>query len=75
MPNNDHSRRDFFRHACCGSLGIASSLSFGVAHAADGKKTSLSAEQALAVLKKGNADFCSTGPASGRISVPVDALR
>lgn len=57
MYNNDYSRRNFFRQACCGSPGIAGTWGLWVAHAADARKTSLSADQALAVLKKGNADF------------------
>ena len=51
------SRRNFFRTACCSTLGVAGSFSLASAHAADAKKTSLTADQALAKLKKGNADF------------------
>ncbi len=57
MNRNLPSRRNFFRTACCGTLGVAGSFSLSSAHAADAKKTSLTADQALATLKKGNADF------------------
>jgi len=78
MSNNAHPRRNFFRQACCGSLGIAGSLGLGLAHAADGKKTNLTADQALAVLKKGNADFLLDRPiveAKQRASRRLDIAR
>lgn len=57
MKQNEISRRAFFRHACCGALGLAGSLALLPALAAEGKKTSLTPDQALARLKKGNVDF------------------
>ena len=78
MSNNVHTRRNFFRKACCGSLGIAGSLSLSGAYAADAKKTSMSADQALATLKKGNADFLLDRPvavASQRASRRLEIAR
>ena len=57
MKQDELSRRVFFRHACCGAFGLAGSLALLPAHAAAQKKTSLTPDQALARLKKGNADF------------------
>jgi carbonic anhydrase len=57
MKQNELSRRVFFRHACCGAFGVAGSLALLPAHAAAQKKTSLTPDQALARLKKGNVDF------------------
>ena len=56
------ARRAFFRHACCGSLGLAASVIAAPSFAADAKKTTLTADQALARLKEGNADFLRDSP-------------
>ena len=56
------ARRAFFRHACCGSLGLAASVIAAPSFAADAKKTTLTADQALARLKEGNADFLKDSP-------------
>lgn len=64
MKHDDRSRRTFFRAACCGTLGVAGTFLVPAARAADAKKTSLSADQALAALKKGNADFLLDKPRS-----------
>ena len=56
MKQNEFTRRTFLRHACCGTLGLAGSLALQPALAAEGKKTTLTPDQALAKLKKGNAD-------------------
>ena len=50
------SRRSFFRHACCGACGGLAALALPVV-AAEGARTSLSADEALARLKQGNANF------------------
>ncbi|MEO8248983.1 MAG: carbonic anhydrase [Burkholderiales bacterium] len=58
MKQLELSRRAVFRTACGGTLGLAAALGFGQASfAADGKKSSLSPDEALEKLKKGNADF------------------
>ncbi len=62
MKHNELSRRAFFRRACLGTFGIAGSLALLPAFAAKGKKTSLTPDQALAKLKKGNADFLADKP-------------
>ena len=56
MKQDQFTRRTFLRHACCGTLGLAGSLALQPALAAEGKKTTLTPDQALAKLKKGNAD-------------------
>lgn len=57
MKHDVLSRRTFFHHACCGTLAVAGGLVIPPALAATGKKTSLTSDEALAKLKKGNADF------------------
>ena len=57
MKQNELSRRAFFRHACCGVFGLAGSMALLPGLAAEGKKTSLTPDQALARLKNGNVDF------------------
>jgi len=56
---NEHqvSRRAFFRRAGCATVGLAGSLNVLPMRAAQSTTTSLSADQALAKLKQGNADF------------------
>ena len=53
------SRRALFRSACCGALTLAGGLALKTARAAESKKTTLTPDQALDRLKKGNADFIS----------------
>ena len=62
MIQEINSRRSFFRSACCGSLGLAASIAAPQVFAADAPKTSLTADQALATLKEGNAKFLTDSP-------------
>ena len=62
MIQEINSRRSFFRSACCGSLGLAASIASPQVFAADAPKTSLTADQALATLKEGNAKFLTDSP-------------
>ncbi|NML15229.1 carbonic anhydrase [Azohydromonas caseinilytica] len=56
LPSPFLSRRTFFRHACCGACGGLAAFMLP-ALAAEGRRTTLSANEALARLKQGNADF------------------
>jgi len=71
MKQNELSRRTFFRHACCGTLGMAGSLGLLPALAAEGKKTSLTPDQSLAKLKGGNVVFLADKPRNS----PMDSDR
>ena len=62
MTSDINPRRSFFRSACCGSLGLAAAMAAPQVFAADGKKTTLTADQALATLKEGNAKFLTDSP-------------
>ena len=62
MKQIELSRRTFFRSGCYGVFGLAASLSVLPTHAAEGKKTKLTPNQALDRLKKGNADFLGDKP-------------
>ena len=63
MNHSFFSRRGVLRHACCAGLGLAAGLPTALpALAADAKKTSLSADEALAMLKEGNKKFLAEGP-------------
>ena len=62
MTSDINPRRSFFRSACCGSLGLAAAIASPQVFAADGKKTTLTADQALATLKEGNAKFLTDSP-------------
>ena len=62
MTSDINPRRSFFRSACCGSLGLAAAIAAPQVFAADGKKTTLTADQALATLKEGNAKFLTDSP-------------
>jgi carbonic anhydrase len=65
MTNPDQQKRQFLRHlACCGGA-VASTLYLGNSYAAPGKKTNLTPEQALNLLKEGNAKFVSDTPLRG----------
>lgn len=57
MNQSELTRRTFLRHACCGLSGLASLVASRPALAAEGKKASLTPDQALERMKKGNADF------------------
>jgi carbonic anhydrase len=58
----NQSKRQFFKHLCCGGAALGASLSVPGAYAASGKKTDLSPAQALALLKEGNAKFVADAP-------------
>ena len=60
--SGNSARRSFFRRACCGSVGLAASLGSAQVFAADAKKTTLTADQALALLKEGNTQYLSDSP-------------
>lgn len=62
MKQHALPRRNFFRHACCGTLGFAGSVGLLPTFAAEGKKTNLTPDQALEKLKKGHADFLADKP-------------
>lgn len=62
MNSDINPRRSFFRSACCGSLGLAASIAAPRVFAADAPKTALTADQALATLKEGNAKFLTDSP-------------
>jgi len=62
MTSDINARRSFFRSACCGSLGLAATMAAPQVFAADAKKTSLTPDQALALLKEGNAKFLTDSP-------------
>lgn len=63
MKGNDISRRTFFRQACGGTLALAGSLGLlPVVFAAEGKKTTLTPDEALAILKEGHARFLADKP-------------
>ena len=62
MKRTGISRRTFFRHACGGTLGLAGSLGLLPVFAAQGKKTTLTPDEALALLKEGNAKFLADKP-------------
>ncbi len=63
MDTPDLGKRKLFRDFCCGSAALgASLLAGGPAVAAAGKKTDLSPEQALALLKQGNEKFITDSP-------------
>lgn len=62
MVPSESSRRRFLRVACCGTLGLAGSLSLRSAHAVEERKTPLTPDEALARLKQGNDDFLSDKP-------------
>lgn len=64
MDMIDHGKRRLLRQFCCGgaTLGATLAAGFGVANAATGKKTSLSPEEALKVLKEGNEKYLTDSP-------------
>jgi carbonic anhydrase len=62
MSEVNQEKRQFFRQICCGGAALGAAAYFGNTYAATGKKTDLTPQQALAVLKKGNAEFVAGGP-------------
>ena len=62
MTPEINSRRSFFRSACCGSMGLAASMAAPQVFAADAKKTTLTADEALALLKEGNSKSLTDSP-------------
>lgn len=62
MTNDDTSRRTFIRRACVGAAGLAGGLIALPAHADDPRQPNMTPDQALARLKKGNADFLADKP-------------
>ena len=62
MTQENLPRRTLFKRACCGSLGLVASASASNLFAADAKKTTLTADQALALLKEGNDKFLTDSP-------------
>lgn len=62
MEENQVGKRQFLRHICGGGAAVGLSMLIGNAHAASGGKTSLTAQQALAVLKEGNANYLTESP-------------
>ena len=57
MNRNESGRRNFFRRACCGTLGLAGSAGMLPVFAADTPKSTLTPDEALARLQKGNTGF------------------
>lgn len=65
MTCPDQNKRQFLRKiSCCGGA-IASTFYVGNSFAAPGKKTNLTPQQALNLLKEGNAKFITDTPLSG----------
>lgn len=62
MAKIDQSKRRMFKQFCCGSVALGAGMAGMNAQAAPGKKTSLTPEQALAVLKEGNEKFLTDSP-------------
>ena len=62
MTQENLPRRTRFKRACCGWLGLVASASASNLFAADAKKTTLTADQALALLKEGNDKFLTDSP-------------
>ena len=61
MTDIDPGKRRFFRQIGCGTAALGAALATGT-HAAGGKKTDLSPQQALALLREGNAKFVTDSP-------------
>lgn len=58
----NQSKRGFFRQICCGSVGIGAMLASATPFAATAKKTTLTPEQALKMLKDGNENSLTDSP-------------
>jgi carbonic anhydrase len=59
----DEGKRRFVRQVCCCGAALGAGLFAGCAYPVTGKKTSLTPEQALALLKEGNQQFLNESPA------------
>ncbi|HEV2612882.1 MAG TPA: carbonic anhydrase [Noviherbaspirillum sp.] len=57
MPVFDKTKRNLFKKVCCGSAALGAGLFAPYVQASGGKKTTLTAAQALAALKEGNEKF------------------
>lgn len=53
----DQTKRSLFKKACCGGAALGAGLFVPYVHASGGKKTTMTATQALAALKEGNKKF------------------
>lgn len=62
MSNPVESKRRMFSRLCCGGIALGTGLFASTPHAADGKKTSLTPQQALAALKEGNEKYIIDSP-------------
>jgi carbonic anhydrase len=62
MMTADRSKRQLLMHLCCGGLALGVGLPSLTASAAPGSKTTLTAAEALALLKEGNARFVTDSP-------------
>lgn len=62
MMTANRGKRQLLRHLCCGGLSVGAGLKFRPAFAATGNKTTLTAAEALALLKEGNSKFVTDSP-------------
>lgn len=62
MNNPVQPRRRILSQLCCGGLALGTGLFANTAHAADAKKTNLTPQQALAMLKEGNEKYIADSP-------------
>jgi carbonic anhydrase len=63
MSQYDRTKRAFLRNLCCGGAAISTVLAgSNTVFAAAGKKTTLTPEEALKLLKDGNANFLTDSP-------------
>jgi carbonic anhydrase len=67
MESQQLSRRRLFRQACCCGLGMIAGLHAPAIFAADGKKTALTPDQALDLLKEGNKKYLAETPATANL--------
>lgn len=66
MTPNLARRRFLTGCACCAGAGLAASTGIGIARAADGPRTTLTPDQALELLRRGNDEF--------RVDLPYHAV-
>ncbi|MBC7514080.1 MAG: carbonic anhydrase [Herminiimonas sp.] len=62
MDSINQGKRGFFRQICCGSIGFGALLASSTSHAAGTKRTTLTPEQALKLLKDGNENSLTDSP-------------
>lgn len=62
MSNPNQSKRRMFCQLCCGGAALGAGLFASAPHAAEGKKTNLTPQQALALLKEGNEKYLIDSP-------------